>query len=1111
MQQLINEQFAISPYHLSLLKLDEVLDFADFSFLQSEIGPDGKYYLNYFIAHADGLEHRVIIETTYGQIVLIKLGLLNIKDIFEEVKGEHAFSILINKKGQIEKAFDIPKVVFLNNNPINEDYVIELNGEYVDEPSITEYHAKYYAHELTKTGPSNETNRLASAMFDAQVELNPHQVDAALFAFQSPLSKGVILADEVGLGKTIEAGLVIAQKWAERKKRILIVVPANLRKQWSQEMIDKFFIPSIILETKSFNQEIRKENLNPFIQKDALVIASYNFIKSKDVYVKMIDWDVVIVDEAHRLRNVYKPQNKTANAIKNALAHVDKKILLTATPLQNSLLELYGLVSIIDDYAFGDLKSFKTQYTRTDEDHVNYEELKSRLSSICKRTLRKQVLAYIPYTNRISITEDFIPSEEEQKLYNLISDYLQAETLYALPSSQRQLMTLILRRLLASSTHAIAGTLQVLVNRLDGILKEQPEEETLEEKVAEDFEILNELREEWDEIVDEENEEESDDDSETGSTKLSREDRKNIADELASLLEFLELAKAIQKNSKGEKLLTALKRGFKDLKAMGAAEKAVIFTESTRTQSYIKTILDSSDFKGKIVLLNGSNTDAESKAIYQQWLTKYQGTDKVSGSKTADMRAALVEHFRDDAQILIATEAAAEGINLQFCSLVVNYDLPWNPQRIEQRIGRCHRYGQKHDVVVVNFLNRKNAADERVFELLKNKFKLFDGVFGASDEVLGALGSGIDFEKRIAEIYQTCRSQEAIKTAFDALQKELETEINESVATAKKSLLENFDTEVTEKLKLREQQSGMILNRYENWLWDLTKYYLKDNAEFDNDRYYFNLKQNPFESLDIHNGPYVINSKVSDKNKEVVDDVSNIYRINHPLAQSIINTVKQHKLPTIELIFDYDATHRNVAVIKELKGKTGWLIATNAIFTGFEAENRLVFTAETDDGITLDSEQASKLFSIYTRKGNRIIEMPKQVTERLQTSGRQQLVEQQYEIESKNNEFFQLEVDKLHNWADDRSKALEKELKDTKEKIKVLNRDAKKSKDLQEQLGIQKDISHYTNLQNKLRQNIFKLEDDIQGQRDRMIGEIEKRMNLQIETETLFTIRWIVI
>ena len=154
------------------------------------------------------------------------------------------------------------------------------------------------------------------------------------------------------------------------------------------------------------------------------------------------------------------------------------------------------------------------------------------------------------------------------------------------------------------------------------------------------------------------------------------------------------------------------------------------------------------------MLFNGTNTSAQAQQVYTDLVAAHAGTDRITGSRTADTRAALVEHFRDSARIMIATEAGAEGINLQFCSLVINYDLPWNPQRIEQRIGRCHRYGQKHDVVVVNFIDRSNAADRRVYELLAQKFQLFEGVFGASDEVLGTIGSGVDFERRIADIYQ---------------------------------------------------------------------------------------------------------------------------------------------------------------------------------------------------------------------------------------------------------------------------------------------------------------------------------------------------------------------
>jgi adenine-specific DNA-methyltransferase len=211
---------------------------------------------------------------------------------------------------------------------------------------LTDYHAKYFAHELTKRCSCDSAEKLAGALVDAQVDLNPHQIEAALFAFKSPLSRGAMLADEVGLGKTIEAGLVLPQKWAERKRKVLIITPSNLRKQWHQELQEKFFLPCRIIETKSYNDLVRKGDIHPF-EGDDIVICSYQFARKKAIEINQIRWDLVVIDEAHRLRNVYKPSNVIANTLKEALKD-SPKLLLTATPLQNSLLELFGLVSFID-------------------------------------------------------------------------------------------------------------------------------------------------------------------------------------------------------------------------------------------------------------------------------------------------------------------------------------------------------------------------------------------------------------------------------------------------------------------------------------------------------------------------------------------------------------------------------------------------------------------------------------------------------------------------------------------------------------------------------------------------------------------------------------------
>ena len=287
--------------------------------------------------------------------------------------------------------------------------------------SISAYHAKYFAHELTKRCPANSIEKLAGALVDAQVDLNPHQVEAALFAFRSPLSKGALLADEVGLGKTIEAGLVISQRWAERKRRILVITPASLRKQWQEELQSKFFLPSVIFKAKSFSQRVKNGVENPFDDSSSIIICSYQFAKSKDMHVASVPWDLVVIDEAHRLRNVYKPSNVTANALRDALRNRNK-ILLTATPLQNSLLELYGLVSFIDEHAFGDVQSFREQYVQIG-DNATHDAFKHRLSSLCHRTLRRH--AGFSVANKNSNKGNVV----RKKIANLIFLHSQRELL----------------------------------------------------------------------------------------------------------------------------------------------------------------------------------------------------------------------------------------------------------------------------------------------------------------------------------------------------------------------------------------------------------------------------------------------------------------------------------------------------------------------------------------------------------------------------------------------------------------------------------------------------------------------------------------------------------
>lgn len=953
---------------------------------------------------------------------------------------------------------------------------------------LTPYHAKYFAHELTKRSSSDSIQKLASTLVDAQVDLNPHQVEAALFAFRSPLSKGAILADEVGLGKTIEAGLVISQKWAERKRKILIITPSNLRKQWSQELQDKFFINSVILEAKSFNDFIKAGNLNPFAQKE-IIICSYQFARSKESYIKSIKWDLAIVDEAHRLRNVYKPGNKIARSIKDSL-NDSPKILLTATPLQNSLLELYGLVSIIDDYTFGDLKSFKTQYSRVTStaDAEAFTVLKERLKPICKRTLRRQVLEYIRYTNRIALVEEFYPSDDEQRLYDLVTEYLQADNLYALPASQRKLMTLILRRLLASSTFAISGTLEGLGNKLNDIVTANTTTNT-EGLIADDFESYDELKDEWEE----------DDQNEKADRVYTADDIEKIKSEIVSLKKFETLAKSILENTKGEKLFTALEKGFSEMHRLEAPIKAIIFTESTRTQIYLRNILEARGYAGKVVLFNGSNTDPKSREIYAAWALKHKNTDKVTGSRSADMRAALVDYFREEATIMIATEAAAEGINLQFCSMIINYDMPWNPQRIEQRIGRCHRYGQKYDVVVINFLNKANAADVRVYELLRDKFQLFNGVFGASDEVLGSIENGLDFEKRIAKIYQECRTVEEINREFDILKDELKDDIEEEYKKTRQQLLENFDEEVHEKLRINLQESKEYLSKYESWLWSITQFSLNSNANFSKEDHSFTLINNPYPEAKIHPGPYRIGKNIDD---------ANIYRIGHPLAQKIIEDCKTVELKEIELIFDYSNTIKNIAAIENFVGKSGFMVGNLLSVNSFELEEFVQLSGITEDGLVLDKDQCERFFSLPASINEIEYNTPTQIRTGINEELQSKKAIILGDIGLRNAQFFDTELEKLDLWGEDRRNSLKVTLKDLDQQIKDLKKQARLAPNLPDKLKLEKDRKKFENERDTAWREYDGAAKEIEQNKDKLIDQVEQRLKLNIKDESLFFIKW---
>lgn len=496
--------------------------------------------------------------------------------------------------------------------------------------------------------------------------------------------------------------------------------------------------------------------------------------------------------------------------------------------------------------------------------------------------------------------------------------------------------------------------------------------------------------------------------------------------------------------------------------------------------------------------LNGTNSGPHAQAIYKDWLKRHEGTDRITGSKTADTRAALVEQFKERSTLMIATEAGAEGINLQFCSLVINYDLPWNPQRIEQRIGRCHRYGQRFDVVVVNFVDRSNEADARVYELLEQKFQLFSGVFGASDEVLGAIGSGVDFERRIADIYKNCRDPETIRASFEQLQRDLSGEINEAMIKTRRILLEHFDEEVQEKLRVSAEDSKATRSRYERMLMDLTRAELSDYAEFDDDGCFVlrKLPESGLEGVDL--GRYELPRRSGD---------AHLYRIGHPLAEWVTGLAKSRQLPNARIVFDYDSYGTQVSTLKAYRGRSGWLAVKLVTVNALESEEQhLIVAASTVDGDVLAENDPEKLLRLPAHV--QASGQPVSMNEVLSADLDDRKLGLLREINQRNLGYFQQEVEKLDAWADDLKLGLEQEIKEIDKEIKEIRRTAAISPTLDEKLQWQKRQRELEGKRSKLRRELFSRQDEIESQRNDLIGQLEGQLQQQIQEQMLFMIEW---
>lgn len=891
---------------------------------------------------------------------------------------------------------------------------------------------RYLAEQIVRLRRADEEERYASSQRQGRIDPNPHQIDAVIFALKRIPEGGCILADEVGLGKTIEAGLVLAQLRAEgAARRILLIVPKPLQGQWQDELYRLFSIQAA---------EGRMEP-GGFSGPGVFIVGreAAGSERGAAILRECEPFDLCVIDEAHEVfaniyrrfdkDGIYKSESTEARVADRVRGFLRQSpvLLLTATPIQNNLTELWGLVQYVEPTGtlLGSLRTFRDVFCDGDDRVLapgqDYE-LRRRIETVVQRTLRRQAQEFLerPFMGRRAQIFDYTMSPEEKSLYDDVTAYLLEPQLQAFRGNQRQLLLIGFHRLMASSVAALAASLKKVAQRL----------ELLARGAAPDTSLLRDL--------DDEDLRLSFDEEEEAEEKQEPADPDRAAKELERVRQFIRRAETLPRDSKADKLLEVMR-------IIGERSpdrrRAVIFTESLVTQDYLRRLLIE---KGglapeSITLFRGTNDSARANQALERWqeeaganLPLYQ-----QPSRAVAVRLALVAEFKTRSQVFISTEAGAKGLNLQFCDTIVNYDLPWNPQRIEQRIGRCHRYGQQHDVTVINFLASDNEAQQLTFEILSQKLDLFGKVLDASDVVLhepstdapekltGVLGG--DFETRLRRIYERARTIDEVTAELRRLREQMDEErkrYEETWARTAGLIETRFDQRVKQVFRHLQVELPKGLARLDSELDRLIEGYLlarkigHERAAHDGHIRY-KIAASPLLPADFETGGVVIVGRSTEAEAETLHP-------GHPLVEAAVEEARASSAK--RFCVAWKAGKGAPPQIAAAKSKRGRLALSRVRYEGFERVDRLIPTVLLEgDARPLDLECASWLLDQPPRDKTKF-EPLAGIDADLEDAIEEMIFLDQAKVSAQEQQLFERSIEQVERYMEDRLLVLRRRL-----------------------------------------------------------------------------------
>ena len=894
------------------------------------------------------------------------------------------------------------------------------------------FNQRILAEDLVRVRRPDELERYAASQRQARIDPNPHQIDAVIFALRRLREGGCILADEVGLGKTIEAGLVIAQSRAEGAQRILLIVPKSLIGQWQNELANLFGIQA---------QDEQRSFVAP-----GVYLVGREFAGGERGAASLgaaPPFDLVVIDEAHEIfAGLHKRYSRDGlydeTSDEALMAHRVRSflrsspvLLLTATPIQNSLAELWGLVQYVEPTGtlLGDITTFRKVFCDEDDKTLvpgQEHELQRRLAVVLQRTLRRQAQEFLdrPFTQRRCRLYEYAMSDDERSLYDDVTEYLLQPSLYAFSGRQRRLLLIGFHRRMASSIPALAASLENVAARLRRLQQNLSPDETAVKmyRDLEDEEEIEGLSDEPAPIVDD----------------------SAFAAELARVEGFIVRARSLPDDAKARSFLEAI-RVVLDLERAGhGSGKAVVFTESITTQEYLRRLLLGIGLQDEeITLFRGVNDHERAHQAYARW-QKEEGSRFPLGSKPTRevaVRLALVHEFRTRSKVLICTEAGAKGLNLQFCETVINYDLPWNPQRIEQRIGRCHRYSQQRDVTVVNFLARDNEAHRLTFEILSQKLDLFGRVLDASDTVLHeprtdapeivVSALSVEFESDLRNIYSRSRTLDEVTREIAALRDKIaeRRDAYEKEYDRTSQLIESrFDENVRRVFKNLREELPHGLADLDRELGDLVDGYLaargvKYRRSEKAGRVVFDVAPEAELPEEVGNG-----RRFATGDPRLLTDAEALNLV-HPLVRAALADAQSWPGGLVELHLEPNVSPDVAA----LAGRVGVIRVVLVDYAGFEPVQRLVAAAVVD-GIPIDPEVADKIARLRASNGR----LPKVVVdqEALNDAVDEAVFVDQREVEKSEQKHFEQAAGQLERFVEDKVLVFRRERASIAEKLR---------------------------------------------------------------------------